>query len=173
LKTHPNANHAADIGTGSGCIPVTLAVYAPHLRFDAGDISMDALAVARSNAALHKVEKRIRFVQSNLLETLPGHYDLITANLPYIPIKTLTGLAVTHYEPNLALDGGPDGLQFIRRLLQQATTKLKPGGFMLLEIEATIGPATLACASEFWPNAAIRLEKDLAGLDRYLLLYTS
>ncbi|MCS6889938.1 MAG: peptide chain release factor N(5)-glutamine methyltransferase, partial [Chloroflexus sp.] len=138
-----------DVGTGSGCIAVTIAVKHPAASVTATDISEDALAVARANAARHGVAQRIAFFRSDLLSSfrlLPASFDLITANLPYIASDELCALPVAKHEPRLALDGGPDGLLWIRRLLVDAPRALKPGGLLLLEIGATQGATVTALA---------------------------
>jgi release factor glutamine methyltransferase len=163
---------AADVGTGSGCIAVSLAAHIPDLRVTATDLSLPALEVARRNAEKHNVAHRVDFIQCDLLPPHPdplpteSHFDLICANLPYIPTDRLRGLPILGREPTLALDGGPDGLDSIRRLLQLAPAYLASRGLLLLEIESTLGPATLSLAREFFPDANIRLHQDLSGKDR-------
>lgn len=160
---------AADIGTGSGCIAVTLAVHRPELRITAADRSIEALKIARNNARRHTVSDRVHFVQADLLTFgQPAAFDLICANLPYIPTATLHQLDVYGREPTLALDGGPDGLDLIRRLLPQAARSLAPEGLLLLEIEHTQGEAALTLARRHYPHAEITLLSDLAGHDRLL-----
>ena len=168
LKAHPERRGAIDIGTGSGCIAISLAVHIPDLHVTGSDISLTALEVASINADKHGVSARLKFMHADLLpEALPT-YDLICANLPYIPTKTLEELDVFGREPTLALDGGKDGLHLIRRLLPQAARILTPGGLVLLEIEATQGEVALSLASEFFPRANIELLSDLAGHDRLI-----
>jgi len=164
-----------DIGTGSGCIPVSLAVNAPCLGLTATDISPAAIAVAHANAEKHGVADRIEFHSSDLFETaaLEGRrFDLLAANLPYIPSWTLRQLEVYDHEPTLALDGGPDGLALIRRLLQTAPPHIAAGGVLLLEIEASLGNSALALARSAFPQAETRLLQDLAGHDRLLTIQT-
>ncbi len=163
-RSHPLV---ADVGTGSGIIAVTLAGACPAATLIATDRSRTALAVAAQNAARHDLHP-IRFVQTDLLQALSGPFDLVCANLPYIPTGTLNGLTVTDWEPRLALDGGPDGLRLIRRLLLQAQTRLASGGVILLEIEATTGEAALAAARDAFPDAGVELHQDLAGKDRLI-----
>jgi release factor glutamine methyltransferase len=115
------------------------------------------------------VANRIRFVQGDLLSAFGRHAcDLLLANLPYIPSTDLRGLPVLQYEPRLALDGGPDGLTLIGRLLAEAPRVMAAGGRVLLEIEDTHGPAALALAQVAFPEARVTLRRDLAGLDRVI-----
>jgi release factor glutamine methyltransferase len=175
---------AADVGTGSGCIAVSLAVHAPDLHVVATDLSRPALQTARRNALRHGVADRIHLVQSDLLSPFPlspasranttspypltsiSSFSLLLSNLPYIPTETLAALPVASREPCLALDGGPDGLSLLRRLLEQAPSRLAPGGLLLLEIEAGQGAAALDLARQAFPGAEVRLLEDLAGRDR-------
>ncbi len=172
LQAHPGRRRAADIGTGSGCVAVSLAVNIPDLQITATDISPAALEVARSNAEKHNVEDRVQFKHADLLPANLATCSLICANLPYIPTKTLEGLSVFGREPTLALEGGPDGLSLIRRLLPQAVQNLSSSDLLLLEIENTQGEAALNLAREFFPEARIDLLPDLAGHDRLIRIET-
>jgi release factor glutamine methyltransferase len=174
LQSHPAQRHIADIGTGSGCIAIALAVNIPDLRVIATDVSAEALEIAQTNAKKHAVDNQIDFLQTDLLSLpascLPLH--VICANLPYIPTETLAGLEVFKREPTLALDGGPDGLSLIRRLLPQAVHHLASGGLLLLEIEHTQSQAALNLAQEFFSAAQIDLLPDLADHDRVIRIET-
>ena len=172
LQAYPRRRSAADIGTGSGCIAVSLAVHITDLQVTATDISPTALDVASSNAKKHKVAARVKFVHADLLPTNLPTCNLICANLPYIPTQTLERLDVFGREPTLALDGGPDGLRLIRRLLPQAAHSLSSEGLVLLEIEATQGEAGLNLARNTFPKAQIELLPDLAGHDRLIRIET-
>jgi release factor glutamine methyltransferase len=172
LKTYPIRRRVIDVGTGSGCIAISLAVHIPDLKVTGTDISLAALASASINAEKHGTAARLEFVHADLIPEDFPTYDLICANLPYIPTKTLEGLDVFGREPTLALDGGPDGLRLIRRLLPQAARILAPEGLVLLEIEVTQGEAALNLAEEFFPKAQIELLPDLAGRDRLLRIET-
>ncbi|HEY2979795.1 MAG TPA: HemK family protein methyltransferase, partial [Anaerolineales bacterium] len=163
----PGRRDIADVGTGSGAIAVSIAASIPDARITATDISASALAVADSNAHKHEVAERLQFMQCDLLPAGPG-FDLICANLPYIPSETLRGLGVYDREPVLALDGGADGLDLIRRLLDLAADRLMPGGLMLLEIEASQGMKAISLAFDRYAEAQIHLHRDLAGRDRLL-----
>ncbi len=169
LRRHPKRRLAVDVGTGSGCIAVTLAKHVADLRVLATDLSGAALAVARANARTHGVDQRIHFLRANLLQPLEAaRIDLICANPPYIPTTTLQQLPVYQREPTLALDGGRDGLQTIRPLLTQARRHLAPAGLLLVEIEASLGKKARDLARQVFPQANIELLRDLAGRDRLL-----
>jgi release factor glutamine methyltransferase len=175
---------AADIGTGSGCIAVSLAVHQPHLGAIATDISLPALQIARRNVLSHHVAGRVHLVQADLLAPLAqsdkrnGHFtsperagfQLICANLPYIPSNKLRGLKVNGREPILALDGGMDGLDLIAALLRQVCGRLAPGGRIFMEIEANQGQAARSLARQIYPQATIQILPDLAGKDRVLIV---
>lgn len=156
-----------DVGTGSGIIAISLAANLAHADVFALDISRAALAVAKENAACHH-QTRIKFIQSDLLTPFRGKFAIICANLPYIPSLKMETLQVTRWEPRLALDGGTSGLNLIEKLLEQAKTNLAPGGCVLLEIESSLGKASLDIASSIFPDANRQLIQDLAGFDRVL-----
>lgn len=166
LQAHPQHRLATDIGTGSGCIAVTLARHIPDLRMIASDISFPALQTARKNACAHAVSSRVQPIQTDLLTSISTCFGLVCANLPYIPTATLQDLAVARHEPNLALDGGEDGLDAIRRLLADAPRWLAPGGLLLLEIENRQGKAAADLAQEAFASAQVQVLQDLAGHDR-------
>ena len=126
---------AADIGTGSGCLAVTLAAEARRARFVATDISSAALGVARTNAARHDVADRIEFRETRYLDGVSGPFDMIVANPPYVTEGEYESLAPeVHLEPRSALASGPEGLDDVRGVLAAAETHLAPGGRLLLEI---------------------------------------
>jgi release factor glutamine methyltransferase len=161
---------AAEAGTGSGCIAVSLAANAPDLHITATDISFQALEVARRNAERHHVSDQIDFIQNDLLNNLTGPFDLICANLPYIPTDTLRQLEVSRHEPLSALDGGHDGLDYIHRLIIQAKDQLAVGGQLLLEIEEGQAEAVTRLAGGSFPGASIEVKPDLAGKPRLLVV---
>jgi release factor glutamine methyltransferase len=167
LQRRPGQRRAADVGTGSACIGIVLAANVPDLQVTATDISSEALEVARRNAARHGMTGRMEFMCCDLFPP-EARFDLIVANLPYIPTPALHKLPVYGREPTLALDGGTDGLDVIRRLLLQAPDRLNPGGLLLMEIEATQGVAVLSLAYDTFAEAEIHLHKDLAGHERLL-----
>ncbi len=177
-KRENSGKLVADIGTGSGAIAVSLAVHCPDISVQASDISPDALDVAAENARRHGVAERITFLSGDLTAPLPGPVDIIIANLPYVREADLPkwcGSAQVElaWEPEVALDGGQDGLVHIRRLIRSAPGFLKPGGACLLEIGFDqSAAATELCAASF-PDACITSHKDLAGQDRMVSIQLS
>lgn len=138
-----------DIGTGSGVIAITLAMELPEAVVHAVDILPEALALAAENASKHGLAERIRFSQADLLPSEGAPFDLIVANLPYIPVGEIGGLSPeVRHDPASALDGGPDGLDLIRRLIDSAPARLAPGGALLLEIGASQADAVNNLLSE-------------------------
>ena len=165
----------ADVGTGSGAIAVSLAVNVPHVRVYATDVSAEALAVAEKNCRRHGVSGRVTLLRGHLLTPLPEPVDCIVANLPYVSRAEWESLptGITAYEPRLALDGGPDGLEYIGELLASAGPYLRPGGAILLEIGAAQGLAVTTLAEEHFPQARVDLLRDYAGLARVVRVQTT
>lgn len=158
-----------DVGTGSGVIALTLAGERPAARVAAVDVSPDALALARENAARLGLAERVEFAVSDLLTDAPaGPWDLVAANLPYIPAGEIAGLSrEVRHDPALALDGGPEGLTLIERLIATALPVLKPGGRLALEIGHGQAPQIINLLLE-GEYADIRAEKDYQGVERYI-----
>ena len=130
----PGLTRVVDIGTGSGCVAVALAVDAPGCRVTASDVSEAALAVARGNAARHGVDDRVEFVATSYLDGVDGMFDVITANPPYVKDGDKPALSrVTRHEPEVALFGGREGLRDIAGVLDTAAVKLTPGGWLVME----------------------------------------
>jgi len=176
LRTHP-APRIADIGTGSGCIALALAIELPRATVDAVDISPAALAVAARNVARHRLageglEGRVRLFEGDLLLPLAGErpYDLIASNPPYIaPGDPRLDPAVARHEPALALydPAGGDGLGFHRRLAAQARPLLAGGGALLLELPEDGAPLVRAICGA--AGYSVEVRRDLAGIERALL----
>jgi release factor glutamine methyltransferase len=165
----------ADVGTGSGIVAVALVVALKRRRVTdeftimATELSPDALQLARENAVGHAAADRIRFVEADLL---PGYieapFDLVLGNLPYVRSAAIPELPVaTSFEPRMALDGGPDGLDVIRGLLERLRDgALAPDGEALLEIGGDQADAIAGVVSEVVPGWTCRVERDLGGLPR-------
>ncbi len=168
LSLHPDQREHIDVGTGSGIIPITLVDQFPDLRSTAIDISTAALKVAESNISKFRLEQSITLLQNNLLNGLAIKADLITANLPYVPQERLPSLKVYNFEPKMALDGGEQGFEFIRKLLSQMPSQLNPGGLALLEIDFSHKELCIKVATNFFPSAKITVLNDLADLPRLL-----
>jgi len=158
----------ADVGTGSGCLAIVLAARLTTATIIATDISPAALAVAKYNAQRCNVDSRIRFLETDLLSGLPARsLDAVVSNPPYISRNEFPALpeAVRAYEPRIALDGGPTGLEVTRRLTAQAARALKPGGLYLLETDSrrTRPVKNLLAQHGF---RSLFVVKDLAGRER-------
>src|SRR3990170_2440100 len=163
-----------DVGVGCGAIAVALAVGLPQAEVIAVDLSADALALARRNAERHGVAERIGFLEGDLLAPLDAQVDVVAANLPYVRSADFEASPpeIREHEPRLGLDGGPDGLRLIGRLLVQAPSRLQPGGALFIEIGEEQGEAALSLARACFPQARIEIQQDLSGLDRVLVVRT-
>ena len=162
-----------DLGTGSGCIAISAAVNVPHARVTAVDLSPATLEVARRNVRRHKVESRVELVSGDLFAPLSAaaRFDWIASNPPYIPQAELANLSadVRLHEPTLALDGGPDGLAVIRRLVAEAPGWMNPGGTLLVEFSPEQASALVALVEAAGGWQGVRVLKDLAGRARVLV----
>ena len=162
-----NPKKILDVGTGTGCIALMLKKLYPESTVDACDISLEALDLAKENAAINNLE--INLFQSDLLKDVEEvDYDIIVANLPYIPTETLTSLEseVVDYEPLLALDGGVDGLLYINRLIKEIEEKVIRNLTLFLEVDTSHATTVLNNLSH-WKQ--VELEKDLVERDRYII----
>ncbi len=154
-----------DLGTGSGCIVISIMKNAPGMTATGSDISKQALLVAKENGKLHEAD--IEWVRSNLYENITGRYDLIVSNPPYIAQADMLNLMpeVRDFEPAGALDGGEDGLDFYRQIVAQSRDYLNKDGYLYLEIGYDQGPAVtnMMCAAGYREVSVI---KDLARHER-------
>jgi release factor glutamine methyltransferase len=157
-----------DVGTGSGVVALSLAIKFPEAKILAADISDDALALARENAAKLSLQDRVRFVKSNLLENVEGGFDLIVANLPYISTEDRHTLSreVLH-DPEVALFASARGDELVRELIAQAPSRLRPGGMLALEIGIGQGEVLLSALAEK-NYRDIYSKNDYSGVTRFL-----
>ncbi len=182
LKLLPEGGGAvrtADIGTGSGVIAVTLAAERENLSCYATDISRKALDVAGANSRMHGVDERVVFLEGSLLDALPSGVktggeplDLLASNLPYVPSKDIGGLSpeVGRWEPEGALDGGPEGLVLVRELVKSAADVLSSGGWLVLELgrgQARQVAAMIEGTAQ-WCAQSLNIIKDYGGNERIL-----
>jgi len=175
LRVAPDGPCAiADVGTGCGAIAVALATRLPHAVIYAIDDSERALALAARNVERFGLTSHIRLLRGDLLDPLPEAVDLIVANLPYVKTSDWETLPpeIREHEPRAALDSGPNGTEALERLLRVAPSYLRPKGRLLAEIAWDEGELLVEVARECFPRARVTIEKDLAGLDRILMIQT-
>jgi release factor glutamine methyltransferase len=164
-----SANRLLDVGTGTGVLAITLALERPELEVSAVDLSDDALALARENAALLGVADRVSFRQSDLLDGVEGPFHWVVANLPYIPTAELNTLQrEVKFDPPLALDGGKDGLTINKRLIESVPSKIASNGMIALELgQGQAQRLGSYLADNNYREIAIR--KDYQGVERLLI----
>ena len=175
LRVAPDGPCAiADVGTGCGAIAVALATRLPQAVIYAIDDSERALALAARNVERLGLTSRVRPVHGDLLDPLPEAVDLIVTNLPYVKTRDWEALPpeIREHEPRAALDSGPNGTEALERLLRVAPSYLRPKGRLLAEIAWDEGELLVEVARECFPRARVTIEKDLAGLDRILMIQT-
>jgi release factor glutamine methyltransferase len=164
-----------DVGTGSGAIALSLATLlgqeAPT-TIVAIDVSDPALAIAQQNRDRLGLQDRVALIRGSMLDPIASPVDLVLANLPYLRPEQIAENPQLATEPRLALDGGTDGLQLIRRLLLAAPPLLKPGGAIGLEIDPAQRDTVVRLAAQVFPGATITVLPDLAGLDRHVTIQT-
>lgn len=162
-----------DLGTGSGCIAISVAVSVPAARITATDLSNEALAVARENAQRHKVADRISLLSGDLFAPVPSgtQFDFVASNPPYVPDGEIPELPpeVRLHEPHGALQGGPDGLDVIRQLLVEAPAYLKPGGRLLIEFSPEQADPIVQLCGAVPTFQDVRILKDIEGRARVLV----
>ena len=168
LKYLSNTNlDIVDLGTGSGCIPITLKKKLPNLNIDAVDISSDALELAKENALLNNVE--INFIKGNMLNPLNKKYDVIISNPPYIAYDEEVMDIVKNNEPNLALYADNNGLYFYEEILKNCKYYLKDKYYIFFEIGYSQGEKIKEIALEYL-DCNVEIKKDLQGFDRYVII---
>ncbi len=170
-----NEVNVADIGTGTGCIIISLAkeLRVPAHYF-ATDISPKALNIAQQNIDAYELQDEIKLQEGNLLEPIDEKvkFDVVIANLPYVPAPDIPTLpdSVKNYEPKLALDGGEDGAQTIKELLAQTNERLNPNAVIILELQPKIIDTVAEFAKKIYPEAKIYTQKDQFEIDRFLII---
>ena len=163
-----------DVGTGSGCIAVTLAKNLPTAKIQAIDISAAALEVAGINVKKHEVQKSVKLLRGDLLKPLKKKVDVIVANLPYVTKKRLesteagTTKDVRFYEPKTALLAEKGGVELYEKLLVQAPGYMKKGGLVILEIDSSFKEIISKLAQKYFPRGKITIKKDLARQKRVM-----
>jgi release factor glutamine methyltransferase len=173
LKPSPASVRILDLGTGSGCIAISLANFLSSAELVAIDISEEALALAAANALVHRVDEKIEFFRASfqnfLYDNSRGQFDVIVANPPYIPTRNLAALPMdVQKEPRIALDGGEDGLTPIRTIIGGAFHRLPSGGLLAMEIGETQRCAIAKIFNRYTGYRDIVFEQDLTGRDRYV-----
>lgn len=181
---HPNPPHSKgrgdntnvaeprvlDLCTGSGCVAIAVAKNCPSAQITATDLSPAALDVARGNAQKHQIQHRIQFHGGDLFAALPSmaQFDIIATNPPYVATAELDALAqdIRKYEPRIALDGGPDGLDIVRRIIVEAPGRLAPGGWLFIEISPEQSETVQQLLAANGVFTEIGVKKDLAGRAR-------
>ena len=174
-KSRPGEElHIADVGTGSGAIAISVARTLPNATLYATDVSPAALAVADINRRRHGVPDRVHLLQGDLLEALHGPVDAIVSNPPYVRTAEIRTLATeVGREPNVALDGGADGLEVTGRLLSEAPRYLRPDGRIVIEIAPEQLASVSQIALEAMPTSSVTFSRDLLGLPRAVLVEAS
>jgi release factor glutamine methyltransferase len=174
VKARGGSADIVDVGTGSGAIAVSLATRLLEASIIATDVSAEALAVASRNAKRHAVDGRIRFIEGDLLAPLTAPVDVIAANLPYVTEGDWRDLPreIREHEPRIALTGGEDGLDLIRRLLTAAPPSLNKRGSIYLEFGVGEELAIQEAAREHFPSARVDVRDDFAGIPRLLVVLT-
>ena len=168
-KIFPKGNiNIIDIGTGSGCIPITMKKFLPNSNISAVDISQEALKVAVDNSNNNNVD--INFIHSNIFENVSGKYHCIISNPPYIKENEEIMDIVKNNEPHLALYAPNDGLYFYQEILKEASKYLEEKFIIAFEIGETQGQEIINIAKNYFPESNIVLEKDLQHLDRFIFI---
>lgn len=167
-KYLPVQNKILDIGTGSGCIAITLKKLLPSSEITAIDISKKALKIAKSNASLNKVE--INFKESNLFQNIKDKYNCIISNPPYISKKEKIMDIVKNNEPHIALYAKENGLYFYQKILSESLNYLTTKSIIAFEIGETQAQEIIQIAKKYFPKAKVILEQDLQHLDRFIFI---
>jgi len=159
---------ALDIGTGSGCIAISICKHSSNPNFVATDISFNALRIAQINCENHHLTDRVFLVQADLFPPTKTKFNLICANLPYIPTDELASLKVNRYEPNLALNGGQNGIEIIQKMLSQINDYLDDQFSILIEIQYNQDKLLTPLVQRYLPHTDIKVIPDYQGLPRLI-----
>ncbi len=175
LGAHPKALHIAEIGTGSGCIAVSIAKHAQYIKtLFATELSSRALVVAKKNIAHHALSKKITLKKTPLLNGIRKKFDCIVANLPYLSSQEYVDAVKNYpeiaYEPKMAHEGGSDGMKYINNLLSQVKKHLSPHGVLFLEIGALQGNSIKKLATTHIKHSNIDIKTDYCGFDRIAII---
>ena len=170
LEKHPDASQALDLGTGSGVLAISLALRHPQLQLTAGDLSPEALAIAKENGI--NLQATVNWLVTDVCQDLPQDrtYDLVVSNPPYISETELDLMdeSVKRYEPSMALFAEQGGLAFYRQLAKQIGSYLKPSACLILEIGFRQGQTVVDIFRRAFPQAKVSCHQDLNGRDRYV-----
>ncbi len=168
LREHPQASQVLDIGTGTGCIAISIALSCNRVRVVASDLSLAALRVAKQNIRKYALGEQVILTQSSLIPPLASRFDVICANLPYIPSARLKSLPIYGREPTSALDGGEDGLALYRAMFPTLPAFTKESCLIICEMDSDQSSLLAEMAKKTFPEAQIAVLKDLNGQDRLL-----
>jgi release factor glutamine methyltransferase len=173
IKYQVSSINILDLGTGSGCIAVSLAKFIPYAKITTLDISLEAIKIARENAVLNNVGDKIEFVHSDLFAQYAirnTQYDIIVSNPPYIPTIEIERLQPeVRYEPRMALDGGRDGLAFYRKIIRNSAHYLKEKGLLMMEMGFNQREALEDIFQDSWNFKVIEVVKDYNNIDRVIV----
>jgi release factor glutamine methyltransferase len=171
IKGHNNPR-VLDMCTGSGCVAIAVAKNNKNVHVTASDLSTAAVAIARENAERHNITDRVKLLESDLFASIPSDvkFDVIASNPPYVPSAEIDQLdpEVSQHEPRSALDGGPDGLEILRKIIDEAPSRLVPGGLLLLEFTPEQAEALESLTINDGRYDEVTIRKDLAHRPRVL-----
>ena len=170
LRAFNKQRRYLDVGAGTGTLAAVIAQNDPDIEIMALELSSDMVAFGEQYIRSLGLQDQIKFITSDLFNGVLPKVGLAIVNLPYVPSAKLKGLPVYRTEPHQALDGGPDGLSYIRRFLKSVPGVINPGGLVLVELDEDRGKDALILAEDMLPEADIQLIQDLSGQDRYLRL---
>ena len=167
LSTHPGRKHVGDVGIGSGAILVSVMKHLPYLIGYGFDISRAALNIAKMNSEFHQISN-LQYFQMDCLSGFNKKFDVILANLPYIPSNEVQKLDVSRFEPRIALDGGVQGVDIVNKIIKQIPYHLSKPGLVLLEIQFDQAKEITEIVNQTIPAAMVSTIKDLSGFDRII-----